>query len=94
MNKTATAEAAAYQQQLSGIAAIAAATGKSYDQLAASTLKLARETGNLGQSVRVMESLSTSGLQANTSLEKLAKTWAELGAGARAWTPSPWARGC
>src|SRR5262252_8229587 len=79
VHKVATAEAAAYQQKLSGLAATAAVTGRSFNDLSQTTLALGRSTGQLDQAVRVMEALSTSGVTATKSMGGLAKVWVELG---------------
>src|SRR5262252_8585082 len=49
VHKVATAEAAAYQQKLSGLAATAAVTGRSFNDLSQTTLALGRSTGQLDQ---------------------------------------------
>src|SRR4051794_8972986 len=51
VNKIATAEAAAYQDRLAGIAGTAKVTGRSFAALEKTTLSLARSTGNISGAV-------------------------------------------
>src|SRR4249920_860576 len=62
VNKLATAEAAAYQERLAGIAGTARVTGQSFQQLEKTTMSLARSTGNIGTAVATVESLGTAGI--------------------------------
>lgn len=79
-NRVATAEAAAYQQKLAVLAPTAAVVGQNMDKLAGQTLALAREFGSIDAAVATMKTLQESGLNANDSVTKLAKTFMQLDA--------------
>ena len=79
-NKTAVAQAAAYQEAMAGIAATAAVTGQSFQQLEKTTLQLARSIpGGIGEAVRIVQTLQSSGVTAEKQIEKLGKAFAKLG---------------
>jgi hypothetical protein len=79
-NKVAVAQAAAYQEAMSGIAATAAVTGQNFQKLENTTLKLARSIpGGMGEAVRIVQTLQSSGVTAEESIAKLGKAFANLG---------------
>jgi hypothetical protein len=79
--KTSVAEAAAYEQAMSGLAATAVAAGKSFDGVQKATLNLAREVpGGIGEAVKMVTALQQSGVTATTSIGKLGKAFSDLGA--------------
>ena len=79
-NRVATAEAAAYQQKLSNIAATAAITGQNFGQLERTTMGLARQFGSINEAVQTVEALQRSGVTAEKSIASLAEAWIKLGA--------------
>lgn len=89
-NKTATAQAAAYQQKMSSLEATAKVMGdKTFPKLEKATLKLAREFPiGMGQAVEQMESLQKTGVTAVDQMEKLAKAYTRLGAATGEYGPA------
>lgn len=89
-NKTATAQAAAYQQKMSGLEATAKLIGeKTFPKLEKQTMKLAREFPiGIGQAVEQMESLQKSGIKAGDQMGKLATTYTKLGAATGTYAPA------
>lgn len=89
-NKMATAQAAAYQQKMSGLEATAKQIGeKTFPKLEKQTMKLAREFPiGIGQAVEQMESLQKSGIKAGDTMGKLATTYTKLGAATGTYAPA------
>lgn len=86
--KVVTDTAAAYQQQLSGIQATAAVTGKSFDQLDRSTRALARSFPiGMGQAVQQVQALQSAGVTSEKQIEKLAISFTKLGAANNSFGP-------
>jgi TP901 family phage tail tape measure protein len=80
-NKTATAQAAAYQQQLSKIETTAKITNKNFGELEKTTKGLAKEFPiGMGKAVEQVESLQEVGITTNKEIKSLAKTFTQLGA--------------
>lgn len=81
INTVALDTAASYQKALSGIETTAAATGKSFDALSATTRKMARDFPiGLGGAVEVVESLQSVGVKSERQIDALGKSFVRLGA--------------
>lgn len=80
-NKVATAQAAAYQQKLSGIEASAKVTGKNFAELEKTTKGFAKQFPiGMDRAVEVVRSLQTTGVSTNKEIRELGKTFVQLGA--------------
>ena len=87
-NKVATAQAAAYQQQLSKIETSAKVNNKSFKELEKTTKGLAKDFPiGMKQAVQQVESLQEAGVTTNKEISSLAKTFTKLGAATGTFGP-------
>ncbi|CAB4194546.1 Phage tail tape measure protein, partial [uncultured Caudovirales phage] len=85
-NKTATAQAAAYQQQLHGVNATAQLAGKQFDNLAKVTKGFARDFPvGMSKAIETTNSLAKAGVTSTKEIEKLGKTFIGLQAATGEW---------
>lgn len=89
-NKVSTAQAAAYQQQLSKLDATATVLGKkTFPAIEKATMSLGRSFPiGIGQAVDQMEALQESGLGASAGVVKIATAYTQLGAATGTYGPA------
>jgi hypothetical protein len=87
-NKLGTAQAAAYQQQLAKIETSAKVTGKNFGELEKTTKKFARDFPiGIKGAADTVETLQKVGVTTNKEIQKLGKTFIEVGAAAGEFGP-------
>lgn len=88
-NKTAAAQAAAYQQKLSSIEALTKTTGKQYENLSKVTMKFARDFPiGMDKAVETTRQLQKTGVTSTKEIEKLGKAFINLQAATGEWNPA------
>ena len=88
-NKTAAAQAAAYQQKLSGIEALTKTTGKQYENLSKVTMKFARDFPiGMDKAVETTRQLQKTGVTTTKDIERLGKAFINLQAATGEWNPA------
>lgn len=85
-NKTATAQAAAYQQKISGLEATTVAAGKKMESLAKTSMAFAKQFPvGMDKSIEVIKTLQTSGVTTTKQIDQLGKTFIKLQAATGEW---------
>jgi len=86
LNKTATIQAAAYQQKLSGLATVTALNEKQFKGLSDVSLKFAREFPiGLDKSIGMIDTLRTSGVATTKSIKDLGSAFIKVQAASGEW---------
>ena len=86
LNKTATSAAAAYQQKLAGLNTVSSLSEKQFGHLSDVAMKFARQFPiGLDNSIQLVNTLRTSGVNTTSQIEKLGKTFINLQAATGDW---------
>jgi cell wall-associated NlpC family hydrolase len=85
-NKTAAAQAAAYQEKISGLEATTVAAGKKMEGLAKTSMAFARQFPvGMDKSIEVVKTLQTAGVTTTKQIDQLGKTFIKLQAATGEW---------